>query len=118
VFFFSDSSYLGKYTCVIIASDGITSDESFSFSLNILPNVPDPPTNIILLSSTSTSANFAWSPPLNDGGSAIIRYEIWFTEGMGDWQFLGETSDNYFSATILKADTLYNCKIAAINIVG
>ena len=71
----------GIYTCTVLASTTPNGyyDDSFTFSLTMsLPTVPDPPTDLteITASTTSSSLEFEWIAPVNDGGSPITGYKI------------------------------------------
>ena len=86
----------------------------------ILPTVPDPPTDLteITASTTSTSVTFSWIAPANDGGLAIIGYQIWLFL-YGDWQIIEEFyTDTSYTTIGMNAGTNYSFKVAAKNSFG
>ena len=88
-----------------------------------LPTVPDPPTALteITESTNSSSIEFLWTAPANDGGSPVTGYEIQWNNGIGtqmevyDEAYTGGTS---LILTGLTSDTTYYFQIAAINSIG
>ena len=98
-------------------------DSTFTFSLTMsLPTVPDPPTGMPgQLSITSTSLEFSWSPPANDGGSAITGYQIWYDGGSGvldQMLFYSTVSGSSVTVAGLMPIMDYWFRVAAINSYG
>ena len=62
---------------------------------------------------------FSWTPPVNDGGSPINGYPIWWDKGIGVWEIYdsGNTATSYF-ITGLTANIGYKIKVVAKNSVG
>jgi hypothetical protein len=50
------------------------------------PTAPDPPTNLIRddANTNLTKIAFSWTPPVNNGGSPVTGYQIWWLIG-GEW---------------------------------
>jgi len=50
--------------------------------------LPTPPQDPTLVSSTSTTINFDWFDPDNDGGSPITDFEVYWNNGDDKNQFV------------------------------
>ena len=109
----TNTTFVGSYTCKVSACASFCTyiDMTFTFPLNMLSTatVPDPPTALteITSSTTSTSVGFSWSQPANDGGSPITGYSIWWDQGNSVWivynpNYTGSTSLNVPYLTDLK----------------
>ena len=86
-----------------------------------LPTVPDPPTNLMetTASTTSTSVAFSWTPPVNDGGLAITGYEIQWDQGTNNFEVFDPASiPTSYIFTGLNSGINYAFKVAAINSYG
>ena len=85
------TSWQGFYGCVISAYTlpSYYGDYSFEFSLTMRtessPTAPEPPIDFTITSTTSSSVEFSWNPPINDGGTPITSYEIYWDLGNGSW---------------------------------
>ena len=56
--------------------------------------VPGAPTGVSATPEGGNSINVSWSAPVDDGGSAITRYEVqWSPDSMGGWRGAGNTAD-------------------------
>lgn len=78
----SDPSKVGSYTCTIKVTSQplhLAVNSSFTFPLKII-TVPDPPTAFNGI-ATSSSVAFSWTPPIKNGESAVIGYDIYQDPG-------------------------------------
>ena len=63
---------------------------------------PGAPSASILISSTSTSVAFSWTPPIDDGDSVITGYKIWskrITDPESGWALLASIDLNTLQYT-------------------
>ncbi len=83
------------------------------------PEVPGMPMNV-MLTAGDTELGVGWEAPADDGGSAIIDYEVQHTiRGSGDWPADGErVSDTSVTITDLMNGTAYAVRVRAMNAVG
>ncbi|EKX45281.1 hypothetical protein GUITHDRAFT_108923 [Guillardia theta CCMP2712] len=66
-----------KYHVRVIACNLIGESEPGAVSvLETLPSVPAPPTNISMLNRGSSTVTIGWEPPSDDGGAAIVSYQL------------------------------------------
>lgn len=77
----------------------------------------------VALSVTSgdTQATFSWSAPENDGGSAIIGYDVDYQDvAFGGWNPVGDGLTEGTTVTVgsLSNGTAYRFRVAAVNAVG
>ncbi len=77
----SGATYKFKVRALNIVGASIFSSE---FTITIAATVPDPPTNLTEINprTNSSSVGLEWTPPANNGGSAITSYEIWWDNGV------------------------------------
>ncbi len=71
--------------------------------------------------SSATSISLSWSPPSNDGGSAITGYKIEYNNGTSQYNILVANTGNTQTAylhTGLTTGKIYTYRVTAINIVG
>lgn len=83
--------------------------------------VPDAPESLTAGSTTSSSVTFSWSPPSDDGGSAITDYSIaWDAGGAAFFTALAASTSGAatYTATGLAASTTYGFQVSAANAVG
>ena len=84
--------------------------------------VSQPPTGLITTTVSSSQINLSWITPSNNGGSAIIGYEIdRSTNGGSTWSALvANTASTVttYSNTGLAPNTTYTYRVSAINSVG
>jgi hypothetical protein len=81
-------------------------------------NKPDAPINLLRVDSDTSTSSFGlrWSPPVDNGGSALLNYKIfWKKSTDGDYTLSYQTSDA--STVAHKVDsnivsgTFYNIKV-------
>lgn len=86
--------------------------------------VPDPPTNLDLVSSSDISITIDWQDPVFNGGSPVTDFKIYWNEGIDDGPFVLLQDTNFGFNTYTKQDsgitpgTYYEFKIVAVNYVG
>ena len=61
-----------------LLSDGIS---------RIAASVPQPPTNLVMVSQSTTSISFSWTQNANDGGSPVTDYAVFWNQGSGSIQY-------------------------------
>jgi hypothetical protein len=84
--------------------------------------VPDAPTSLVAMAIDDSSIGLAWDAPGDDGGSAIVGYQITAESpiGAGFSVVVADTGDTDTTAVIsgLSAGTEYNFRVHAINAIG
>lgn len=86
------------------------------YSISI-PTFPNAPKNLVS-SINNHLVELSWTPPSDNGGSSIIRYNIYRGSQSGNYMFLGVTlNTNYIDSTTLP-DVTYYYVVTAINNVG
>ena len=71
--------------------------------------------------SSATSVSLSWSPPSNDGGSAITGYKIEYSNGTSQYNTLVANTGNTQTSYLHKGLTtgkIYTYHVTAINAVG
>jgi len=94
--------------------------------LVVAAKVPDAPGKPAKFTASTTSIEIRWNEPVNDGGSAVTDYTVWWDEGRGTNQFVQiGTTDAYQTFTVdkdmsalFKGGSWYLFRVAAVNIVG
>lgn len=76
-------------------------------------DVPGPPTNVKVTTGDG-EATISFDPPLNDGGSEILQYEV--TVSPGDLQVTADSSP--LTVTGLTNGITYTFSVSAVNIAG
>ena len=76
--------------------------------------VPNAPTNLTAIPD-DTTVKLDWDVPADNGGSAIIRYEV--SRDNGNWSSTSST-DSSFNVTGLTNETPYTFRVRAVNAVG
>ncbi len=75
-------------------------DKGPSLASPILTNVmaaqlPTVPVDLLLITATKTTISFEWSDPLDDGGSPIIDFQVYWDSGVD-----GQTPTMILSSTL------------------
>ncbi len=97
----------------------------FSFDLSLHNNsftnpatIPDSPTNLVA-SSDSYSIYLQWKAPFSDGGSSILKYNIYVaTSNDGPFEQIGSTSSLSYKITSIDKGKTYFYYVCAVNDVG
>ena len=116
-----------------IWSDGVTmwvtdSASNRIFSYNMPPQSalgplarPGPPRDLRATPRNETSIALSWSPPLNDGGTAITGYRIEVSQDGSNWRnyvaYTGSTSTNDGHNALIPGST-YFYRVSAINAIS
>lgn len=99
----------------------VSADYSFgSFNTTPLPGViltvPSSPS--LVVGEGAKSVYLSWNTPSSDGGTTILEYQIYRGTKLGQYSFVGVTSNLYFNDTALLGDTTYYYVVCAVNSVG
>ena len=80
---------------------------------------PSAPQNIAAVPGNEQIA-LSWTAPVNNGGSAITKYQVSASTGADDWQDIPDSDAATTSYTVigLTNGTEYTCKVRAVNSVG
>jgi fibronectin type 3 domain-containing protein len=107
-------TYYYKVSAVNSVGEGAQSNE-----LNATPTtVPSAPQNF-QATSGNTYVNLSWAAPISDGGSPIIRYQVWSSTTSGEETFLANVDSNlWYNNTGLTNGQTYYYKVSAVNAVG
>ena len=110
--------YLQSIVLVQDSPSNITSATTVGISVT----VPQPPTGLTSIVTSSSQINLSWTAPSNNGGSAITGYEIDRSTNSGStWSTLvantGNTGTTH-SDTGLAPSTTYTYRVSTINGIG
>ena len=115
------SSYIFHIRAVNAVGSGPWSAPSGSTQA---PGVPGAPTGVVVSNATGTSIKVSWTPPADDGGTAVIRYALAYSTDGGTtwpgWNSLPTTSPpgTTWTWTGLTPSTSYRFKAVAVNAAG
>ena len=84
--------------------------------------VPQPPTNLVASTVSSSQTNLSWTAPANNGGSTITGYMIERSNNTGStWSTVSSNTGSAattYSDSGLAPSTTYTYRVSAINSVG
>jgi len=112
------------YTYQVFAINAVgtsSASNSASATTSAQMSAPQPPTGLVASAVSSTKINLNWNAPGNDGGSAIIGYEIERSTLGGSWSVLVPNTNSQsatYSDTGLLPLMAYTYRVSAINSVG
>ncbi|QLH08830.1 hypothetical protein DSQ19_04450 [Candidatus Nitrosotenuis sp. DW1] len=109
------------YRVSAINSIGTSSASAESSTTPSSSNTPSAPTGFTAVTASPTQVNLSWSPPSNNGGSAITGYKIEVKKGTGSYETLvantASTATSFIHTGLTKG-TIYYYRVSAINSVG
>ena len=101
-------------TSAASAESSITTPSSSS-------NIPGSPIGFTATAASPTQVNLSWSPPTNNGGSAVTGYKIEVKKGTESYETLvsnTQSTATSFSHTGLTKGSIYYYRVSAINAAG
>lgn len=82
---------------------------------------PDPPLSLAnnLLVTTASNIGLTWSVGTNNGGTAVIDYQVWYDQSTGVWVLFdsGITTTSYTTGGLIAGNT-YAFKLLSRNSFG
>ena len=78
---------------------------------------PSPPRNVQLAATSPDSIVVSWTMPSDNGGSAVVRYDVTLKRGAVTEQTMSPTSEST-SFTGLMEGVMYTVEVVAVNGVG
>ncbi len=109
------------YRVSAINSIGTGSASAESSTTPSSSSIPGTPTSLTATTASPTQVNLSWSPPTNNGGSAITGYKIEAKKGSGSYETLvanTQSTATSFIHTGLTKGTVYYYRVSAINSAG
>ncbi|MHA1995818.1 MAG: NosD domain-containing protein [Candidatus Hodarchaeales archaeon] len=123
---FTDTTVVGGTTYYYVVTALNTLGEGiFSAEVNVIPlgspeipiTVPSAPRSL----SQTSGANFvylSWTSPSDNGGSVIIRYNIYRGTTSEEYILVGTTATTSFNDTLVVGEITYFYVVTAINAIG
>lgn len=103
-----------EYTFIVVATNAVGDGPASDPSNAVTPaTVPGAPTGVTAVAGNA-SATVSWTPPVDDGGSAIVLYTVFSDPSVGS----GVVMDSGDSFPGLTNGTAYTFTVVATNIVG
>ena len=114
---FKDLTNGTSYSFVVEAVNATGRGEKSEPSLEVVPvGVPNAPFGVTASGGASRAANVSWTPPTNDGGSAVIRYTV--MSSPDDISVLVASSATSTVFDGLENGREYNFTVTAVNALG
>jgi titin len=102
-------------------SDGTLTDASTASAAIKPKTIPNAPTGVIAQPSSAGVISLTWTPPVNDGGSALTDYSVEYSDDARfSWNLIAESQSTlaYYDATGLNPAKSYLFRVRAKNAVG
>jgi predicted phage tail protein len=109
------------YRFTVTATNGPGESDRSAIESMMCAALPGKPTSVSFTHDSRTDTVLSWTPPADDGGADIVRYEVWYREGLTKgpldklaWSGIGTFSDilTFFTGTEVQF------QVKAVNTVG
>lgn len=100
---------------------GSVQDNSTAVTIAAAATVPDAPTGLTVGTPTTTTQPLTWTAPVSNGGAALSDYVVqWSPAGANTWTTFADGTSTGTSTIVtgLSANTNYDYRVAAVNVVG
>ncbi len=112
------------YSFKVLSVNSVGQGQLSPLVSRIAATVPNPPTNLQIISQSTTSISFFWSEASNNGGSIVTDFQVWWNAGSGSILSIKVASNGKTptTATItgsdIQPDKDYQVAISSLNSVG